>query len=330
MAEAITPAPIVAQPGPVSTTPQVSVPPPLPTEMPLPHLIVPEPVTEATRKKIVNSGWCLTFSPNLRYAIGSPEAIRAAKKMQATLDEVFGKVGEKMGQYVRWVEGKPEPHLVIGAPGFLDVVEHGEINSIIHAHMIYKVVHRSKIQLDYIAMHQALADSFGLPFKQIYVFTRLSKSKETNMTDYLLKNRSAIDKHDFAMGLVDETQEAIQARTASTKGGEPSKIYQTPVKRSHQAQARQTQPPQPVAKPVAKKKKAEAVSIPVFPLKTSKKLPPPIIKPTRLRRDESEGESEGSEEGSESGSGSGSQSEPEEEAPRKHAPKRGVYGFTFV
>ena len=285
-------------PIPVVVAAKVEVPPPLSTEMPAPVLIKVDPTSEATRRKVVNSGWIMTVSPNMRYEMGSEDARKAMRRLQKAIDATFGATGENMGKYVVWMtEGnKPEPHLVCEPPGYLACVEQGQVNSIVHGHILYQVVHRSKIQLNYQQMRADLAKNFGLATSELYCFTHLVRSKHTNLSEYITKQRAVIDKADFKNGLVPMTI------AAEASGMQPSS---------------------------SKFSKAQ-------PAQVMHADPPPITTPKREKyRDQSESEESESEGGSTSGSAHGStvDSDSEEARPQKskHAvAEKSQYGWAWA
>ena len=310
-------------PIPVVVAAKVEVPPPLSTEMPAPVLIKVDPTSEATRRKVVNSGWIMTVSPNMRYEMGSEDARKAMRRLQKAIDATFGATGENMGKYVVWMtEGnKPEPHLVCEPPGYLACVEQGQVNSIVHGHILYQVVHRSKIQLNYQQMRADLAKNFGLATSELYCFTHLVRSKHTNLSEYITKQRAVIDKADFKNGLVPMTI------AAEASGMQPSS---SKFSKAQPAQVMHADPP---PKP---KKKNPAVITPALPFKAQKGLPPPITTPKREKyRDQSESEESESEGGSTSGSAHGStvDSDSEEARPQKskHAVvEKSQYGWAWA
>ena len=291
-----------------------------PTGMPLPYVLNPEQ-GEVLDRRLKHSAWLWTANPNMRATQNSTEARNLKAKVQAAIDATFGARGENMSKFIIWMNGV-EYDKIVGAPQFLSMVEHGMVNSCVHAHMLYIVTHRSKIQLDYKKMREVFASSMGMAASEVYVWTKFAKSAHVNLIDYVLKSRTQIDKVDYKNKMVDNTIAA---------DGPPPTV------------SKKVQQMAPSAAPIDKRKRGTDASAPEKPAKPSKKAPAaPVYKPTKglpvaLVRprakatkyaDKYDSDS-ASESESESGSGSDSVSEGSASGDERPA-KKNPYGWTIA
>lgn len=135
--------------------------------------------TETRPDKIVHSQWLITFNPNIPKFQDSDADL---EEQEAILSDACEDLLHDIGSYVKFSkEGHTWSTDVIESAQGDHVVERGKRRKQLHAHMLVKISHRSKVSLDYQAIKKKLCEEIGV--ESAYVNAKLVRA---SADDFLL------------------------------------------------------------------------------------------------------------------------------------------------
>lgn len=139
------------------------------------------------KEKPKYSTFLLTISTNQKYQDNDPHLETDAVFFENTVKDILN----NLGSYVKLPEGTAWSPDVIKNVDVDYVVEHGKHKkgNALHAHILFRFKHSTKVQLDYNAIKSKILKETGLD--NIYMMNKLVKSgmSQNNILDYLDKFR---------------------------------------------------------------------------------------------------------------------------------------------
>jgi hypothetical protein len=134
------------------------------------------------KKKTVKSNFLLTINTGQRYAKDDPHRDSDAQIFEESLHEMC----RDLGSYVKVLEGSWDKDHIESVE--CDVaVEFGPKTQALHAHILFKIKHSTRVLLDYDKIKAKLKKDLGLP--SFYLYNRLVKASSSDfLADYLSKS----------------------------------------------------------------------------------------------------------------------------------------------
>ena len=135
-------------------------------------------------KKPIHSNYLITVNTNQQYK--NDENLQNDVTI---FDEIINNLLNNIDQYIKLPDGIPfdEPYIKDVTVDY--VVEVGDIKKQIHTHIMIKITHFTKVQLQYLNIKQDIKEALGLD--NIYFQSKLLRqSASDNILDYLSKMTS--------------------------------------------------------------------------------------------------------------------------------------------
>ena len=132
--------------------------------------------------KPTHSNYLVTINTNQQYKDDKENL----KNDVAIFDDIINNVLNDIENYIKLPEGITfdQPHIQNCDVDY--VVEVGTIRSQIHVHIMIKITHFTRVQLDYVKLKNTIKTKLGL--KNIYMQSKLLRpSASDNILDYLAK-----------------------------------------------------------------------------------------------------------------------------------------------
>ena len=128
------------------------------------------------------SNFLLTLNTNQQFKVDDPHL----KDDIEIFDESISKLLNNIDQYIKLPEGDKWDDKTIKDCDIDYTIERGLNKGQLHIHIMFKIKHFTKIQLNYDKIKKQICDDLGL--KNIYCFNRLLKPNQSdNVEDYLNK-----------------------------------------------------------------------------------------------------------------------------------------------
>lgn len=146
--------------------------------------------TETREDKIKHSQWLWTFNPNIpKFQDGDADL----EEQEAILSDACEDLLHDIGSYVKFTHEKGDHKWssdIITNAECDHTVERGGKRGQLHAHMLIKISHRSKISLDYAAMKARLCEDLGI--ENAYTNAKLVRATGSDfLLAYLNKGRDS-------------------------------------------------------------------------------------------------------------------------------------------
>ena len=128
------------------------------------------------------SNFLLTLNTNQQFKVDDPHL----KDDIEIFDESISKLLNNIDQFIKLPEGDTWNDKLIKDCDIDYTIERGLNKGQLHIHIMFKIKHFTKIQLNYDKIKKQICDDLGL--KNIYCFNRLFKPNQSdNVEDYLNK-----------------------------------------------------------------------------------------------------------------------------------------------
>ena len=128
------------------------------------------------------SNFLLTLNTNQQFKVDDPHL----KDDIEIFDESISKLLNNIDQFIKLPEGDKWDDKTIKDCDIDYTIERGLNKGQLHIHIMFKIKHFTKIQLNYDKIKKQICDDLGL--KNIYCFNRLLKPNQSdNVEDYLNK-----------------------------------------------------------------------------------------------------------------------------------------------
>ena len=128
------------------------------------------------------SNFLLTLNTNQQFKVDDPHL----KDDIEIFDESISKLLNNIDQFIKLPEGDTWNDKLIKDCDIDYTIERGLNKGQLHIHIMFKIKHFTKIQLNYDKIKKQICDDLGL--KNIYCFNRLLKPNQSdNVEDYLNK-----------------------------------------------------------------------------------------------------------------------------------------------
>ena len=136
-------------------------------------------------KPAVSSNFFLTLNSNQRYEPEDPHREEDAEAVEDVVKEIV----QNLPRYVKIIEKNHKWSTdVIEDVDVEYAVEYGEKSKALHAHILVRIKHRSRVQLDFEAIKRDFAHGLGL--KNVYFDSRLLRAPSDHfLQEYIRKMR---------------------------------------------------------------------------------------------------------------------------------------------
>ena len=133
-------------------------------------------------EKPKQTNYLLTINTNQQYKNNDENLENDIEVFNDTIDNILSNIDE----YIKLPDGDTWNDKLIKSCDIDYTIERGTIKNQLHIHIMFKIKHFTKIQLDYTKIKQKISTDLGL--NNIYMYNRLLKYNESeNVQDYLLK-----------------------------------------------------------------------------------------------------------------------------------------------
>jgi len=135
-----------------------------------------------------HSNFFLTINTNQRFRIRDERDVQEVQEFANRFKDTLTHIFDNIQQYLKVPEDSEWNRKYFENINVESAVERSPDTDTVHAHILIKVDHRTKVQLDYDAIKNYILEQMGLP--NIHLFNRVYFDTHATLEDYIFKNRN--------------------------------------------------------------------------------------------------------------------------------------------